>query len=329
MILKFFKQSLPQVIVVLVLLTISLWIRSFYSNDIFPFYFDSIKMPFYSLISNWLLISTVYGRILAFTVMLITGFYLLQINSKHIIIKQRTYLPAFFFFIIISSITSLHQINPAVFAAFLLVFTFDHLLSIYHKENVLDNLFRAGFYTAIASLFYAPAIFYFIAVLFSIITIRPFSLRELSVAIVGLAAPWFFYVFYNYYFNNDLLAAFKTLNLNLFTEVNNDNNGIILYIYSFYCLLLFILTGVFLIKSLPTQKISVRKFHGVFFWFNLVSILIIVLIPSVSIEIIYVAIIPITFQFAHYFTTSSRKFWPEFFFFMLILFSILMQFSSN
>jgi len=313
----------------IVLLAFAMWFRSFISAQTYPFYFDSIKMPFYTLITSWLSNNIFYGRILTFIVMLFTGFHLLQINSKHIVIKQRTYLPAFFYFILISSIIPLHQINPAVFASFLFVFAIDHILSIYHKENVLDNLFRAGFYIATASLFYAPSLLYFFAIILSIISIRSFNIREWFAALFGLITPWFFYFFYTYFFNNNIFAAYKSLNLNLSTAVNYDNNSLLLYIFYSFLLILFIITGVFLVKTVPMQKISVRKFHGVFFWFNLVTIAIILLIPSVSIEIAYIAIIPITFQFAHYFTTSNRKFWPEFFFLALIFISILMQFNAN
>lgn len=329
MLLKFFKQTLPQVIVMIILITTLMWLRSFTSDQVYPFYFDSIKMPLYAFITHWLSSNMLYGRILAFMVMLFTGFYLLHINSKHIVIKQRTYLPAFLYLILVSSFITLHQINPAVFAALLIVFVFDHVLSIYHKENVLDNLFRAGFFIAIASLFYAPSILYFIAFLLSIISIRSFNLREWFAAFFGLITPWFFYFFYQYFVNNDLLAAYSTLNLNLFTEVNNDSNGFLLYIFYAYCILLFIITGFFLVNTLPTQKISVRKFHGAFFWFNLASIAIIILIPTVSVEIAYIVIIPIIFQFTHYFTTSNRKFWPSVLFLLMIIISFLMQFYSN
>ena len=329
MLLKFFKQTLPQVIVMIILLTALMWIKSFFSDQAYPFYFDSIKMPFYASITSWLSSNILYGRILAFIVMLFTGFYLLQINSKHIIIKQRTYLPAFFYLVLISSFTPLHQINPAVFASLLIVFVLDHILAIYHKENVLDNLFRAGFYISIASLFYAPAILYFIALLLSVISIRSFNLREWFAPFFGLITPWLFYFFYHYFVNNDFFTIYRTLNLNLFTEVNNDSNGVLLYILYAYGTLLFIITGFFLVNTLPTQKISVRKFHGAFFWFNLVSIAIIILIPSVSVEIAYIAIIPVIFQLTHYFATATRKFWPNFLFLMLFVISILMQFYSN
>jgi hypothetical protein len=329
MLLRFFKQSLPQVIVMIILLTILMWLHSFINNDVFPFYFDSIKMPFYSFVTSGFLNNTLYAKIIAFAVMLLTGLYLLQINSKYIIIKQRTYLPAFFYFILISCFITLHQINPAVFASFFIALVFSHILSIYHKEDVLDNLFRAGFYLSIASLFYAPSILYFLAILLSIASIRSFNIREWLVAFFGLITPWFFFLIYHYLVSYDLSATHRVLNLNLFTEVNNDSKGFLLYVFYTYFILLFAYTGIFLVNTLPTQKISVRKYHGAFFWFNLVSVAIIIFIPTVSIEIAYIALIPVTFQFTHYFTSSNRRFWPNFLFVILLVISTLMQFYSN
>ena len=329
MLLKLFKQSIPQVIVIIFLLAILLWLKSCFTDLINPYYFESISMPFYSIIKSWISNNVLLGRVITFIVLLFTGFYLLQINSKHIVIKQRTYLLSFFYIILISSLISLQQLNPAVFAAFFMVFAIDHILTIYHKEVVLDNLFRAGFYIAVASLFYAPIIFYIIAALLSIISIRSFNVREWFALFFGLITPWFFYFFYNYFFNNDLMAVINTLKSNLLTEVNNDYNSVLHYLFYAYSLLLFIITGFYLVKTISTEKISVRKFHGAFFWFNLVSLLIFMVVPTVSNEILYLAFIPIVFQFTHYFTASKLKFWPNFLFILLFVFSILMQFYSG
>ncbi len=329
MLLKFFKQSLPQVIATILLLAILLWLKSCFTGIVSPYYFESISMPFYSLITSWILNNVLAGKIVAFIMLLFTGFYLLQINSKHIVIKQRSYLLSFFYIILLSSIISLQQLNPAVFAVFFFVFAMDHILSIYHKENVLDNLFRAGFYIAIASLFYAPTIFYIIAALLSIISIRSFNAREWFALFFGLITPWFFFFFYHYLVNNDLKAVINRLLSNLLTEVNNDNNSVLHYLFFSYCLLLFIITGIYLVKTISTEKISVRKFHGAFFWINIVTLLIFIIVPTVSNEILYFAFIPIVFQFTHYFTTSKRKFWPNVLFLLLFVFSILMQFYSS
>ncbi|MHC1703194.1 MAG: DUF6427 family protein [Tenuifilaceae bacterium] len=326
MLLKFFKQSLPQVIVVIIVLAIILWLQSFLSDLGLSYYFDSIKMPFYDFVTKWLNEGLLKSHIITFVIMMITAFLLLQINSKHIIIKQRTYLPAFIFIILVSGFLPLQRINPTVFASFFLVFAFDHILSLYHKENVLDNLYKAGFFIALATLFYAPVIFYLAAVFLSIISIRTFNIREWLVSIIGFLTPWFFFFFYHYYFNSDLTISYRILVYNLFTEINQNYTGTLFYIFCGYCIILFIITGLFLLNSLPNQKISVRKYHGVFFWFNLVTALIVLFVPSCSIEILYIAAIPVSFQFAHYFTLSNRKFWPSFFFILLIGIVALLQF---
>lgn len=326
MFLKFFKQTLPQVIIVSILLAILMWVKNLNTEQVFPYYFDSIKMPFYAFISKWLQNNYLLSKGLTFLIMILSAFYLLQINSKHIVIKQRTYLPALFYILFTSSIISLQRINPAIFSALIFVFVFDHILSIYHKENALDDIFKAGFYLALASLFYAPSILYFIALLFSIMTIRSFNIREWFAAFFGVITPLFFFFFYHYFVNNDIQISYKIFDLNLFTPVNQDNDSLLIYIFYGYGILLFLVTSFYQIKSLPTQKINVRKYHSVFFWFNLVSVLALVFIPCISVEIIYIAIIPLTFQFANYFTMSNSKFWPEFHFVLLITIVALMQF---
>jgi len=326
MLLKFFKQTLPQIIIVIIVLAILIWLKSFLTDSVFSFYFDSIKMPFYDFITKWLHEGLFKSSLISFVVMLITAFLLLQINSKHIVIKQRTYLPAFFFVILASGFLPVQRINPAIFSSFFLVFAIDHILSIYHKESVLDNLYRAGFFIALASLFYAPSIFYIVAVFLSLISIRTFNIREWIVPIIGLLTPWFFFFFYHYFVNSDLTISYRVIVYNLFTEINPISSGVLFYSFIGYSIILFMITGIFLLNSLPNQKISVRKYHGVFFWFNLVTALIVLFIPACSIEILYVAVIPVSFQFAHYFTLSNRKFWPSFLFFLLLGIVALLQF---
>ncbi len=325
MLLKFFKQTLPQVIVTIIIITLLLWVKSLFSSHTPSFYWETISMPLYSSISSWLSGNYLWSKVISLTLVFFTGFYLLQVNSKHIVVKQRTYFISFLYLIITSSIIFLQQINPAIFAAFFMVFAVDHILSIYHKDNALDNLFKAGFFTALAALFYAPSIFYFAAILLSIISIRSFNPKEWFVTIFGLIAPLFFYFFYFYFVKNDLFYGFDIFIRNILTEVNSINNTLLWVLLSFYAII-FIASGIFLIKTLPNQKISVRKYHGVFFWFNLVTILIVIIVPTISYEIIFIALIPIVFQYTHYFTITTKRFWPNLLFIAILLFALVMQF---
>lgn len=329
MLLNFFKKALPQVFIIIVIFTLLLWLRTFISNEAFEYYFDSIRMPFYDIIAKWFPDGLMKSKLFVYGAMLTTAFLISNLNSKHIVIKQRTFLPALFFMLLASCYIPLQRLNPSVFSALIMVFAIDHIFAIYHKENVLDNLFKAGFLIAIASLFYAPAIFYMVAVFLSISSIRTFNIREWFAPIIGLFTPWFFFFFYHYFVNSDLTVIFRILSNNLFTEINHGYLGPLFYTFYGYILILFISTGVFLLNSLQAQKISVRKYYGVFFWFNLVTVALLIFIPSCSIEIFYIASIPMAFQFSHYFTLTTRKFWPSLFFNLFIILAILLQFYKG
>lgn len=319
MLLRFFKQSLIQVLAVIIFIAAVLWVSSFFkSSDVF-FYFDYQKMPFFELITSispskiWLQI------LLNFTISLISGLYLIQFNSKHIVIKHRSYLPALFFILICSSIPSLQKANPAVFASFFFILAFDHIFSIYHKEQVFDNLFRAGFYISTASLFYAPALLYLLPLIFSILSIRTFNPRELFVTLIGYMTPWLLYSLYTYIAKDDWGLFINLIKENLW-DTNSYPYTITLlnYITLGFLLFIFLPSGLFLFNSLQSQKINVRKYFGVFYWFNLTTIIILFTIPLLSIEIIYLFAVPYAFQLSYYFSLSKGKFWPQFLFTMLL-----------
>ncbi len=327
MIFRFFKQPLPQVLAVIILLTIGLWFKSFLNPNPNGFYFDEIKMPFYQILTDILPDSYFYKILLTFFIFLFTGLYLLQINSKYIIIKNRTYLPVFIFSLLISGIPSLQQINPAIFATLLLAFSFDQIFSIYHKNDALNNLFKAGFFIALASLFYTPSALYILPVLLSIVSLRTFNFREIITALTGFITPWFLYSFYYFFFRDNWSFGVELFKENLLFSIDNHwKSNFFIYLYTGYFLLLFLVSGIFLIRSLESQKIFVRKYFGVFYWFNLVTLLIVLFIPGRSFEVICLFSIPLAFQFAYYFTLSARKFWPSLFFYIMLVIVFLIQF---
>jgi len=330
MLLRFFKQSLPHVLAAIILFAIVLWGKSFLGQNPTDYYYDFIKMPFYQVLTDFFPNKNFYKTLFCFLLILFTGFYLLQINSKHIIIKNRTYLPALIFFLILSSVQSLQRLNPAVFSAVFLMFTYDNLFSIYHKDDVLNNIFKSGFFIALASLFYAPSAIYLVPLILSILALRTFNFREIISAIIGFLTPWFFYSFYCYIIKDHWNFGIKLFMENLITHADQPwKINYTFYLFAGFFLLLFIITSIFLYNSLQNQKIIVRKYFGAFYWFNLFSVLIILFIPSLSIEIIYILAIPLTFQFAYYFSQSTKRFWPNLLFNLMLAIVLLTQFFPS
>ena len=328
MLLKLFKRALPSVFAGVILLTIFGWLKSLLGAESYPFYFDESHMPLYAIVLYLVGESILAQQMVALLTMLLCAFLLIQLNTKHILIKYRTYLPPLFFIIISSSFLPLQRINPAVFAAIFLILALDNILSSYDSKRPIDRYFKASFLVGIASLFYFAAIFYVLLVFISIIILRPSGVREWFVSLLGFIAPWFFLFFYHYFFHDNVSAI-----PNLITSAGATIDikrfyGILFTIFYSYSGLLVIITLLYLLNSLSTQKISHRKYHSIFIWFFLISVAVAFLSPFSSIEITYLGAIPTAFIFSHFFTFSRNRFWTEALFTLLIVIAVLMQFYN-
>ncbi|HCY00363.1 MAG TPA: hypothetical protein DG754_09515, partial [Bacteroidales bacterium] len=95
--------------------------------------------------------------------------------------------------------------------------------------------------------------------------------------------------------------------------------------YSFIGLLL-VISLLFLLRNLPTQKINIRKYYSLFIWMVLFSAILVLFSSFSSIEMVYLAAIPSTFIIANYFTFAKSKFWTELFFSIMLVLTIAIQF---
>ena len=111
MLLKFFKGSTPAILVTIILASLLIWAKSLFSVQNVSFYFDSYPMPLYVLIKSLMGGNILIEKIAALTITVLSGFYLIQLNTKHILIKYRTYLPALIYILFTSSFIPLQRIK--------------------------------------------------------------------------------------------------------------------------------------------------------------------------------------------------------------------------
>jgi hypothetical protein len=326
MLLKFFKRPLPIVFATIIVLAILLWLKSFLTGLSVIFYFDEVQMPLYALIANIISNNGYLAKILAFTIVLLTGLYLIQLNSKHILIKQRSYLPAFLYILLASSFLPMQRLNPAIFAAIFLAIAINFLFSIYDEKEPLDKLFKASMFISLAMMFYLPSIFYIVLVFISIIIIKTFNFRDWIAVLAGFITPWFFYFFYQYLINDNLWAIPQIIEAVWNTERVKTDYGLFFNIFYYFNGLLFLISAAFLLRSINTQKINIRKYHTILLWFLVITFFVNVFVPFCSIELSYIAAIPVSFIVSNFLTSSRKKFWPEFLLIALFAIAIIMQF---
>ncbi|HSA04181.1 MAG TPA: DUF6427 family protein [Tenuifilaceae bacterium] len=325
MLLSFFKKSQLSVVILVVIISAAIWLKTFMNGLSYPFIFDTINMPLYAILVKYINHSIILSNIITFSLVMAIAFYLLHLNSKFIIIKQRTYLPALFYLLISTAFIPIQRINPAIFATFFILLALDHIFAIYQKGNPLDNLFRAGISLGIASLFYAPAIPFYLIIFMGLLLLRAFSLREWFVAMLGIALPWGFLMLTYFWLNIDISQTFELVKSNLITDTESSIDELIPIIFTSAIGLPTIVALFYLIPSMANQKISVRKYHTLFFWILFIGAASFALIPTASYEMAYILAIPLSFQLTNYFANARKGFWAEVLFTLIIIAALAIQ----
>ena len=304
------KSNQPFVIIIISLAGLALWLFSFIDPVLIEIPSDQIYYPFYNTISELFSYNSFYSILISFLLVLLQAFLLIQFNKKYILIPHRTYLPAFFYLILSSSILQLHRLNPVIIGTIFIFISLSYLFSTYRADYALNKVYLAGFFVSIASLFWAPFAVFFILIWISLLILRPFIGREWTVGLLGFLTPYLFVFVYYYVF-----ASQQQLEMvvNEFVKSFYILTGAAALHFSYYIfyglLLLVILSASYVILfNYQKKKIKNRKYFEINWWFFVISLMLFFLFEHVSYEIIYLISIPISFLLTDYYY-STRKSW--------------------
>jgi len=328
MFLSLYKTNKTYLILLIPLTGILLWLNGFINCDQQFINNIGFQMPLYKFISPYINYNCYVSKIIALVLAIMQSFYLSKLNKDFIFIKQRTFLHALIFLIILSSSLFTQYAIPALIANFFVLFSIDWLYSSYKKNKPNIELFNAGFMMSVAGLIYFNAFILITALFISYIILHSVKFKEFLVIITGFIAPIFILI--GLLFLNDTLFLFKDEIIKSITDAKY-NFKMNLSSYIFYGYLLFILLiSIFKIMSVySTKKISSRTFMSSFFIFFLVSLMSYIIFPFVDIDILVIAAVPISYIITDGYVNSKNSFISELNFALLILTLLFAQLSFN
>ena len=327
MILRVLKTNQAYNFILIPLLVLGLWFRSYIHPEYFPFFKGENEMILYKLVHQWLSQSALVSNLLAMAFVIILSFLILRLNTAYAFIRIRTFLPSNIFVLIVSGLLTLHALHPVYFALLFLLLCVDRIFQSYEMEKFHANAFEAGFFIGVGSLFYFSLIFFFpiIWVGFLLIKKRP-QWRNFALPVVGLLIPWLFVSAY-YFLTNQSEVLINTVLVNFKTDNHFLRGNIPLQIYLSFLTLMTLLGSFFLLNQYDEKKISTRKNFQVFFLIFLISFALLLLVPAVSQEILIIMSLPLTFLISNYLIFIKRKFWSNLFMYLFIALIIYMQFA--
>ena len=135
-----------------------------------------------------------------------------QLVDEFRLMSERTWLPGLFYILITSALPEFLFISAPLVAATFVPVSLRKVFKAYKITQATALVFDAGFWMAVASLFYPPALILLIAAFSGVMVMRSFNLREQLVFFTGAWTPLF--LAWLWYFWNDLGGAFRSTQFN-------------------------------------------------------------------------------------------------------------------
>ncbi len=326
MLLRIFKGTGPGVVLLLFVTLVAVWINALLHPPVTPdVIYESQPMPLYSLLKLLVNNHQSFGVILSFLMVSVISILLVNFNTSIFFINERTFLPALFYIMFGGLFPELQLLNPVLPATIFLILAVIRIMDGYHITGTAYSYFDAGILISTGSLFYANLIWFALLLIIAIILLRTGNLKELVISIAGLLTPFLITFGVYYVAGKDMGSLMRLFGANLFSnsegfKFSRLNTGALV----FYCVLILI-SVVQLFKHVNTKKIKSRKTFSLLIWIFLISALTYLLVPSVSVEMIWLTAIPVSYFIANYFVFVKKRLVPEILFFLVFVFTVLIQ----
>ncbi len=279
---------------------------------------DSIlSKPFFDLLNNtripqWVIhtfaILMVYFQAVIFN----------QILQRFRIFERQSFMPGLLYLTFSSFIPEFVILSPVNVAYTFIIPYFNNLMKLPEEGQALEGLLLTGFFVAMASLFYFPASFLVLVLLYAMFVLTTPSLRELLMILIGFVLPYYFVGIY--FFLVDQLPYYWKLVLDVFPEevkVQAQDYGLL--VLAGFILLLTII-GYFRALKIPQQFIILfRKYLIVFLVFIVIGIGFSFFIEGNKLLFAYMFLIPTSIFVGSIFDTEKPTFWQRVLFIVFLL----------
>ena len=326
MLLRQFKGTGPGTIFLIIVTLLIIWASAFIRlQSHFSLYFDLDPMPFYGILSSLIGTNALPGIIFTLVLVAVTGFLMVNLNTTLFFINERTFIPALIYILLSGFFPQYQLLNPAIFGSIFLMLAFRRIMEAYRIPGTAYNFFDAGILIGTGSLFYADLIWFSLILFIGIAILRTGNVKEIVISLIGLLTPYFLTFGIYYISGNDIKGLFSLMGYNLFGKPGS-------YVFTglttaavIYAGLITFVSIIYLLMSMNSKKIKSRKTFYLLLWIFFISISVYFLVPSVSVEIVWITGIPVSYFLSHFFVFVKKKLVPEILFSVLFFLILLIQ----
>ena len=311
MLIKFFKNTAPVLIVVLAIYTLFVNLNLYFDT---PTPDLSTSAPL-SQLCTWLLSgfvgqSTFLLAGLHIFLVFIQALILNRMVERYKLTPKNTALPALSYILLTALFNQYIFLSSALLAVFPIIFVIDRIFESYNNKK-FTTLFDIGFYIGIASLFFLPSLLLVLLMFVVLLITRIFDWREWVVSITGILIPYI--LIGTYFFMIDEFGVFA--NQHFFHAVTGTVELKIpfteLCAKMLLLLVLISLGTYFLQVNIAKSVVKTRKFLTILVYLLTVTILIFLFINPFSLAPISLVAIPLAILLGYSLFSIDRHLFSE------------------
>jgi hypothetical protein len=268
--------------------------------------------------SPWLFMS------IGWALNLVTAYTLNWINIRFEITGRRTVYVAYFYSLIAFTPLSYHIFQPAMLGGFLLLVSLIFIILVYHSKQSQAFLFNAGFFWGLASLVYPPFVALLPLYILSARYVKSTRFRDFVLLFTGFISPVWIWLSYQWLWGD---IRFQWLSIGQWAEFRKTwppelSGGNLLSYLFFAYLVIILLINMRLYRVKKDVGRRVVTIFGQLLW---ISPIIFLLFERVSVDILWITLIPSALLFSLADENSRSKWKTDLAFAGFMIFMILFQ----
>ena len=300
---RYFKTIQPAALFTIPIIALLLWLPGFFIDVHHYSGYDSL------LLNPVQKFPQAVQLVLSILLVTLGAIYLNHITVKHEVIYRHSYLPALFYVLLMSFHRDVIQFHPLLISNLLIIRSLDKTFSLFKNDSPVSPVFDSSFLLAIVAIMYFPAFILFFLLLYSVYSLRSFSFRELTIAVVGFALPFFFLAVYGFCTDTLNSSTQHFITQFRFYKLEYKNIEKPLIIYGSYFLILVIFSLIRLRANFYLNTIKTRSTQEILFLFLLFTTGGFFLLPQIALYHLTQLAIPLSVFLAYYFISAKRRLW--------------------
>ncbi len=272
MLIKIFKTNYFLQLILIFLISTLLWLHSFANPEaVFkPAFASPLYNLLYDVIRSLPIISVVVA---AFVLVICEGFLVNFIFTENGLIPKTTLLPAFIYILLMSYDHVALTLTPVIIVNLFLILGLRALFQSAHSGDSLGKIYISSLLFSMATLFYLPALIYWLLIIIVFIIYKSYHWREWFVSILGFLAPFLFVATF-LFLTDELFIQIESLRSNFRTFPNLFPDITLFDIpYLVFVVIFFTFSVIALYSSMHGHVVFFRKKCNIIMYYLLLALI--------------------------------------------------------